>query len=184
MWPIYGVCIFIAKFFTPKAPGSSPAQYSMYKRNWPPAQKYAINKKSTIFTQFLWHFVKMTIPWDDHFGKVSSKLGENCGFFIYSIFLGRVSISLGHMYCIFFAVINYLVTYSSLTFCTHVLLNIFCDYCYFYFISTARKYLVYSKKRSHFLIVFPPQNHLWWFILAKFRTEGDMISFLETWYTF
>ena len=71
-------------------------KYSMYKQNWPPAQKYAINKKSTIFTQFLWHFVKMTIPWDDHFGKVSSKLGENCGFFINSIFLGMVSISLGH----------------------------------------------------------------------------------------
>ena len=70
--------------------------YSMVKQNWPPAQKYAINKKSTIFTQFLWHFVKMTIPWDDHFSKVSSKLGENCGFFINSIFLGRGSISLQH----------------------------------------------------------------------------------------
>ena len=44
--------------------------YSMVKQNWPPAQKYAIKKKSTIFTQFLWHFGKMTNSWDGHFDKV------------------------------------------------------------------------------------------------------------------
>ena len=35
------------------------------------SQKYAINKESTIFTQFLWHFVKIPDTWVGHFSKVS-----------------------------------------------------------------------------------------------------------------
>ena len=65
LWP--WVLIYFQNLIqtTPKFP------YSMYQRNWPLAQKYDINKKSTIFTQFLWHFVKMTYPWVGHFGIVS-----------------------------------------------------------------------------------------------------------------
>ena len=44
--------------------------YSMLKRNWPPTQKYAINKRSTIFIQFWWHFAKLIISWDGHFDLV------------------------------------------------------------------------------------------------------------------
>ena len=47
--------------------------YSMYKQNWPPAQKCAIIEKSTIFAQFWWHFAKMINSWAghfDHFDKV------------------------------------------------------------------------------------------------------------------
>ena len=71
-------------------------KYSMVQQNWPPGQKYAINKKFTIFTQFLWHFAKMTISWAGHFDKVSQKLGKNYGFFINSAFLSRWSILLDH----------------------------------------------------------------------------------------
>ena len=44
--------------------------YSMYKQNWPPAQKYTIHKKPTIFSQFWWDFAKMINSWDGHFDKV------------------------------------------------------------------------------------------------------------------
>ena len=44
--------------------------YSMYERNWPPAQKYAVNNKSKIFPQFWWQFAKMIILWEGLFAKV------------------------------------------------------------------------------------------------------------------
>ena len=66
--------------------------YSMQTQNWHVAQKYAIDKKSAIFTQFLWDLVKMTILRVSPFDQVSKKLGKNCGFFNNSIFLGHMSI--------------------------------------------------------------------------------------------
>ena len=49
-------------------------------------QKYTFNKKSTIFAQSLWNFVKMIIWWGQYFDQVSYKLGKNCGFFNKSTF--------------------------------------------------------------------------------------------------
>ena len=66
--------------------------YSMRTQNWQLAKKYAIIKKSTIFTQFLWELVKMTTLWVGHFDQVSKKLGKNRGFFNNSVFLGHMSI--------------------------------------------------------------------------------------------
>ena len=48
--------------------------------------KCAFNKKSTIFAQSLWNFVKMIIWWGQYFDQVSYKLGKNCGFFNKSSF--------------------------------------------------------------------------------------------------
>ena len=50
--------------------GAGCLLYSMSKQNWHHAQKYAINKKSTIFTQFWLHFAKMISSLDRHFDKV------------------------------------------------------------------------------------------------------------------
>ena len=55
------------------------------------AQKYAINKKSTIFVSSLWNLVKMTNSWLDYIGRISAQLDVNCGFFTNSIFILPVS---------------------------------------------------------------------------------------------
>ena len=54
------------------------------------ARKYAIIKKSTIFSQSLWNLVKMSDSWVGHGGQVSLWLGKNCGFFIKNIFMGQM----------------------------------------------------------------------------------------------
>ena len=48
-------------------PDHASIQYVAWHRNWHRDQKYAIIKKSAIFTQFLWDSVKMTILWVGHF---------------------------------------------------------------------------------------------------------------------
>ena len=54
------------------------------------AQKYAFNKKSTIFTQLFWDLAKMMYSWVGYFDQVSLWLGRNCGFFNKSIFMGQM----------------------------------------------------------------------------------------------
>ena len=51
------------------------------------ASKLAINKKSTIFAQFSWNFVKMTITSVRQIAKVSGCLDKNWGIFANSPFL-------------------------------------------------------------------------------------------------
>ena len=51
------------------------------------ASKLAINKKSTIFAQFSWNFVKMTNTSVRQIAKVSGCLDENWGFFVNGQFL-------------------------------------------------------------------------------------------------
>ena len=53
------------------------------------ALKCSINKKSTMFGQTLWNFVKLILAWVGQIGKVSSKLDKNCGFFINRQFLSQ-----------------------------------------------------------------------------------------------
>ena len=62
------------------------------------AQKYAINKKSTIFVSSLWNLVKMTNSWVDYIGRISAQLDVNCGFFTNSIFLGQCNYFLYTLY--------------------------------------------------------------------------------------
>ena len=51
-------------------------------------------KKSTIFVQLLWTFVKMSVQWINSDGKISAWLGKNCGFFINSILFFWVDVLL------------------------------------------------------------------------------------------
>ena len=46
-----------------------------------------ICKRSTIFVQSSWNFVKMIIPWGDYFHQVSWGLNKKCGFFTNGQFL-------------------------------------------------------------------------------------------------
>ena len=57
-------------------------------QNWNVYQKYAIIKKSTIFTRFLWDLVKMTDSSGGNFDQASKKLRILNN----SIFLGHMSI--------------------------------------------------------------------------------------------
>ena len=50
------------------------------QKNW--VQKLAIDKKSTIFVQFLWNLVKMIASQENHFHQVSWRLDKNYGFII------------------------------------------------------------------------------------------------------
>ena len=45
-------------------------------------KNFCVSKKSTIFLQYLWNFVKITASCVGNFAWISAKLDENCGFFI------------------------------------------------------------------------------------------------------
>ena len=53
------------------------------------AQKFAINKKSTIVVQSLWNLVKIFISWVLYVARISAGLDQNCGFFTNSKVLGQ-----------------------------------------------------------------------------------------------
>ena len=62
------------------------------------AQKYTIDKKSTIFIQSLWNLVKIRYSWVAYLNIVLQWLGKNCGFFNKSIFLAQSGFSVACLY--------------------------------------------------------------------------------------
>ena len=54
--------------------------------HWP---RNVLLKKSAIFTQSLWNLVKITYPWIGKIARIKTCLGQNCGIFINTKFLGQ-----------------------------------------------------------------------------------------------